>query len=345
MTLPTATKTWKFPKLNQRITFVSLNDTMARLLFGVKDGLVNSGGATPWSVVWSCNGSVGPSSSSDHTDRWSSQTACTTRASVAAAAQSWVVLSDGNGAQILLTYQGATDDVARLAYSPSAAYALAGTTTNQPTATDEVVCSGTSTWLNTATSADRVWDLIATDDGKMFRVMVWRSSVHVCHFGVEACTDTTIGGIGVSFSPAMYGFFVLGNGTAGGGTTFTSTNSNHVYTANARQRVAHASVSSVAKTLNLGISCESLDFWTYAAGQSQDAQGAPYIIPYGLGDATAGQRGRWGNVIDWYLSADTVSEGTMTSDKKWIMFCGGSVPASSGSSLWPWDGVTTPVIA
>lgn len=74
---------------------MSLNDTMARFLFGIKNFLVATLGYT---VKYTCDGTTGPTSANDHTDRWVSFSNCTTRGANAASAQSFVVLTDSSTA-------------------------------------------------------------------------------------------------------------------------------------------------------------------------------------------------------------------------------------------------------
>jgi hypothetical protein len=334
MGLPTKAKTWVISP-NNRITYVSLNDTMASLLYGVKAFLVANG----YTVKWTCNGTTGPTNSSDTTDRWTSKAAATTRSTIAGAAQSWCVLVDGNGCQILLDYQGASDDVARIAFSPGALYALAGTTTQQPTATDEQVLVTTGTLINATTSADRVWHGWVSSDAKMFRVCTFRSSVVASVWGVELCTSLAVAP--AVLSPPVYGFYIIGTTTSLG--FFNAAAGS--YSANVRVRVALGVVSSVNKNLTMGFSKEGFDYTSTGDGVSPEAQGVagPFIVPFGLGDSNAGQRGRWCNVIDQWAIMDNPGQGTTTTGKDFIVLQGATT--GSGAHLWPWDSSTVPAIA
>lgn len=141
MSLPTVVKTWTYSP-NNRITYVSLNATMAALLYGIKNFLVAT---MSYTVKYTCDGTTGPTSSSDHTDRWASVAACLTRGANSTSAQSFCVLTDGSGCDVLLTYQGSGDDVAILAFNPLGAVVPAGTATNEPTSASLVtVVSGTA---------------------------------------------------------------------------------------------------------------------------------------------------------------------------------------------------------
>src|SRR5262245_20319881 len=176
MALPVIQKTWRqlltAGTPGSRVPFVSVLDTMQQVIFRIKDYLCNSSGATTkYTVLWSSSGGTGPTNANDHTDRLTSPTAWTPPATAATASQAWVVLVGGSGEQILFAFQGATDDVMRVAYSPGGLYTLAATTTNQPTATDEqlVIGGASNSIVNNATSTDRILHLWVRDDGKGFR--------------------------------------------------------------------------------------------------------------------------------------------------------------------------------
>lgn len=115
---PAFQKTWDFTGLNQRISFTSLLDTSSRLLYGIKNYLVGTMGAA---LVFSCDGTTGPSSQVDATDRWASFSDCDTRSSVSGAAQSSAVIAWGGG-QLLLAFNGASDDIFRVAFSPGSLF-------------------------------------------------------------------------------------------------------------------------------------------------------------------------------------------------------------------------------
>lgn len=184
MSLPTFTKSWNLTKLNQRISYVSLNDTVATLLYGIKDYLVATMGAT---VVWSSNGTTGPTNSGDTTDRWTSKTAVTVRGATTTAANSWIIIQWA-GVQFLMSYVGASDDVARISFSQNSLFTLAGTTTHTPTATDEVIMSN-ATLVNTTASADRVYSVVASSDRTAFRMYQYRQGVSVKHLGLERVAE------------------------------------------------------------------------------------------------------------------------------------------------------------
>ena len=162
--LPAFLKTWNFAGINQRISFVSLNDTMASLLFKLKDYLVVTLGAAQTTTGFTSDGTTGPTSATDHTDRWVTKANATTRGLIATSnSMSWAVIPWA-GAQLLLAYQGASDDVARIAFSQTASYRPASaaasfvfTVASIPTDTLNAVAHGQVTgdgpfWATTTTT-------------------------------------------------------------------------------------------------------------------------------------------------------------------------------------------------
>ncbi len=175
MSLPAFVKTWSFSLNNATGAFVSLVDTVSQVLYGMKNFLVATMGSTVWG---SCDGTTG-----DNTDRWASKANVVTRGASTAAANSWCVFT-WSGGQVCLSYVGATDDIARMSFSFGSKFTLAGTPTNTPTATDEVVFFATSL-INATATLQRVWSVIAASDRSIFRGVVYRNSVMVECFGVE----------------------------------------------------------------------------------------------------------------------------------------------------------------
>lgn len=196
MSLPSLTKTWLFSNNNTTGTFVSLNDTMAQVLFSIKNFLVATVG---WTVKYTCDGTTGPTSSSDHTDRIASKANCTTRGAAVTNANSFFVLTDGNGVDFCCSYVGATDDICRISYSASGVYTPAGTSNQTPTATDEVLIVNATSLINNTASLNRIWHMQASSDLKLFRFWLYRNSVGIIHFKTEQVTSVVTA---MGFSPA-----------------------------------------------------------------------------------------------------------------------------------------------
>ncbi len=178
--LPTFAKTWDFSKINTRITYVSLNDLSASLMFGIKSQCVATAGATVWG---SCDGTTG-----DNTDRWASKANCTTQGAATTNANSWCVFAWGSG-QFMMSFVGATADVFRVSYSPGSLFVLAGTPNQTPTATDECIIAAAITMVGATTSSDRVYNVLTTSDRSVLRVSCYRQGSIQRAFGFEKVTE------------------------------------------------------------------------------------------------------------------------------------------------------------
>lgn len=329
MTLPTVQKTWSISASN-RVTYVSLNDTVASILYGVKNYLVTTGAYT---VKYTCDGTTGPTSGSDHTDRWASKANCTTRFNGSAGAQSFVVLTDGNGCDILITYAGATDDIFKVSFSPSGVFTPAGTANQQPTATDQQdFVPGTVSSILATTSGDRLWSCWVDSQNKLFRVAIARAGSWVgLIWGVELVASRVSGG--VSFSPAVWGFnYTPANMTAGSAIGFGATN----YSVNVRGGLAKANSTNIQCLGGLEYFGGDAAQWGNVKTELQGSTGYP-IFPLSVGSITAGAQGPVGDLYDWWLGRTTsVSHGDVYGSNQF---------ACMGPGIfWPWTGVAAPVM-
>ena len=324
MALPVLLKTWVISP-NNRITFVSLLDTMARYLFGVKAFLKLNG----YTVRGSSDGVTG---AMDLVDRWTTFANVTTRATAAAAVQSWIVLRDGNGVDILLTYQGASDDIARISFSPGQLFVAAGTPTHQPTATDEQVVSSAVSLINATASVDRLWFGWVSSDFKMCRFAVARNSAWVGRvWGIEELTQQVVAP--AAFSPAVWGFALTV------GTSYFS----------AQAGVARPSVSAVPFNcvVVFGVEVLSNNSLIVAGSKPPMQGGTGYLFhPLSIWSTTAGARGKLGNLIDWWSARFDAEAGSLYGGAKQFIAVSGSAVSTTAvaASAWPWNGITTPIL-
>ncbi len=248
--LPVYLKTWDTSFLNHSMAYVSLIDMMSQNLYNAKNYLVATLGAGVWG---SCDGTTG-----DNTDRWSSKAVVVTRAATTGGANSWVVITMPSY-QLCISYVGASDDVARISYSPGSLFVLAGTHTFTPTATDEVVVAAATTLINATTSANRVQSMVGTTDRTSFHWIMFRQGTLICDIGFETMTGpgitagTVVGsfvniatpntvGNGHSFSPSAGSTGAINSNVAritgtniaidGGGVLFNGFNAGSAYFTN-----------------------------------------------------------------------------------------------------------------
>lgn len=310
-----------------RIPYVSLIDATQNRLFIEKTLMLANG----CSVVWSAAGGVGPASSSDHTDRITSAATWTPRATIAAASQAWVLILDGNGGQLLICFQGATDDIVRISYSPTAAFVLAGTTTNQPTAADELVLSAATTYVGATTSQDRIVHGLCTTDGKSYRFTCLRASALIGQsWHVETFTPNVI-------APATVPLAVcVGAQTPAQllGSTGAS-NFWQSYTASQMGVLVRAVISSVQRLVQCSFATLSAPggagvILTTTAGTTKaELQGGTGFLPWPvwLVSAFASGQGVAGQLIDfWAAQPTSYLVGQGLGDQWWIQV---------GIWLWP----------
>lgn len=330
MSFPTQFKTWG-PGflLNQRISFTSLLDTTGSYITGITNQRIARG----CTASGSSNGTVG---AMDGVNRCTNAAGFAVRASIAGAPQSWIVISDGT-VQTLYTFQGSSDDVARISFSPGSLFVAAGTPTNQPTATDEQVVVSSVSLVGSSPSQDRVFHVWVDSAHQMWRSCIMSAGV-VCAnvVGVEIFDPSLL--IFPATAPVPTWGFTYSQGNTGI-TTLTG-----LCGGTGRARLVASGVPSNA---TLGGFCVVLNGnITGEDGVNLEANGnVPAIRSIGLTSTTVGTRGQIGNRFDWYFSSDNQPNGTTgggASGKEWIFLCD-STSASGRGLLWPWDGVSTPV--
>jgi len=331
MAMPAKQKTWTV-SANNRIPFVTLNDTMSKYLFGVKEFLKTNG----YTIAGSSNGTTGGTPGTpDGVDRWITSANVTTQGANAASAQSWVILTDGNGVQILLTYQGAAAQNARFSFSPGALFVVAATSQNQPTATDEQVFSpATNDVINSTGSLDRSWFGWVDSQSKLCRFAIARNQVFVGQlWGVELVASV-VAGAGTTWSPAVWGFALPANSDTWAGGSVVGL---------ARPTVSSSSVNVSAKWAVEQFGNSSTDTSIHnSKAEMQGALGFP-VVPIGIGSTTAGGQGKLGNLYDfWYGRGSGGSDGDVYQNKQYVGVAG--FRGNTGSLIWPWDGATTPVL-
>lgn len=195
MTTPQLSKAWTI-SANIRNPYTSLVDMAGWFAYQNKLKLL----ASSWTLVWSSDGSTGPASDVDNTDRINSAADFATRGTVDAAPQSWFLVQNVDGVQLLFDYQGAGasptgDDIILVSFSPGGLFARAATPTHKPTATDEVNITAATSIVNNGTSLDRVMSIFCADNGTGWRVVVFRNNALIVSMSLDkvarVAPDTT----------------------------------------------------------------------------------------------------------------------------------------------------------
>jgi len=329
MAFPPIQKTWTISP-NNAIADLTLLAMMANYLLQVANFLLANG--------YTCKGSSnGVTGAMDAVNRWVTVADTAIRGANVTTAQSWMVLTDGNGCDLCLAYEGASDSIARISYSPGGLYVAAATGTHTPTATDELImASATSVIGTTAATTPRVLFMWADSEAKLCRCLLTLDTANAptgITWGLELL-DSTLQDRAIS--PSVWGFaytsgeFQISNITTGFAGAFSQS------VRGGRSRVN-------ASALNLtGGSYQFISSWqaiqTSTQTELQGTSGYPIWGPLRVGSATAGFTGLTANLIDWWsCRAGAPAICGDTYDNLNYMAVG-----TAGGLLWPWDGVTTP---
>ena len=204
MPFPQLSKNWTVSG-NVRQAFTTLIGVMGWFAFENKTRML----ATSWTMKFSSNGTTGPSGAGDTTDRIITAANFATRATVAASPQAWFVVQNLDGTQLLFAYQGASDDIMRISYSPGGLFTLAGTTTHQPTASDEIIIIAATTVIDPTASLDRIMSIFCANDSTAWRVALFRNSVLINALSYDKVTRIAL--VATLPVPYVFGNFIKMN--------------------------------------------------------------------------------------------------------------------------------------
>lgn len=332
MSSPSFRKTWTISPNNQ-IVYTSVNQVAADILLAI-GGTTGFLAITGVTCKGSCDGTIG---AMDATNRWTNNTKTSTRFNGAGGAQSWIVFTLASGVDVLFTYDGVSDDVFKIAFSPGGLYTVAGTANQKPIATDEqdINPSGTS-MVASATSADRRLHMWIDSTKKLIRFAIYRQNTLASVFGVELF-ESVVDGVVTVITQPTWGFLYIQN-------NLTPGNLLSGYVASTIGGLCKATVSSVVKSLQCGASvekfCDQTTAFNAAKPQMQGGTGFA-MLPLGLAttaDSTA--FGKLGNRFDWWQYMNTSALDGDTSDSKKFFLLG-----STGCCAFPWDSATAPINA
>lgn len=325
MSTPVSVKNWITNSLfNQTIVFVSL----LTMLGGVVVGNTNQMIAAGMTCVGSSNGVT---AAMDAVNRCTTAAGFAVRATIAGAAQSWIIISDGVS-QIKFTFKGASDDICTIAFSPGSLYVVAGTATFEPTATDErLIMTGTSVIGSTA-SGNRVFHCWIDSTHRHWRCAIMSAGVLVGALLYWELYDP------IAVAPVVITVPVWGGATEKS-VTQSLGNLAGSYQANQSGGLCRVTLSGTPTNAQLGGTAEV--FNNNSAnddGVNAQAQGnVPILRPIGLAfSATANCIGKAGNRIDWYRSSDFQACGSLSPSRDWVMLNNTATNTVCGV-WWPWN--------
>jgi len=325
MALPVLSKTWQY-NVNQAITAAGSVTATGQAIFLAIKNTLKGFGTLPWTVRGS---SDSVAAGMDAVDRWVA--AGNLVGGNPAVAHSWIVLRQTGIATnyelcIDLTDVGFSSQT--IVISPSAAF-TGGSTTDRPTATDEIVLiNGGACWSNL--DANHVIHGWQSTDGQCTRLVVWRASTNLCTFlmfdkpatSVTGWTNPSLGawqaaGAGV---PNLYS--TLGHATASPFKGRGSTTMTLAFTGEG----AYSSGTYMSQTTDIGTNPNDFDSnWP--------------LFPIGLFSTTAAHRGRHGTVSDlWWKPQSVGNAGDTFPNDATRLF------VAFGDLIFPWNG-SVPVVA
>jgi len=341
MTLPVKQVNWTY-NLNNRVAYTSLTQTSSEVMFLIKNTLTTAG----YTVKGSSDGTVG---AMDGVDRWTDATDAATRGETPTDAASWIVLTDGNGADILFAFVAGSDDAWSLAVSHAGDYAAAETPTFKPLSANAQELSSffapVRTLIGTQTASDRIVHLWLRPLAQGFRVMVMRAGRGVAAFGVDKHTpDSYAPGVTVSAGHGFYGYLtaMVGNNNAAidpapflDGAFVTAVRTNQ----STRLATCARLYEGIGGSLNNSDAASLNQEWINGTQYVAELQGTGYMLrKIGLWSTLAGSRGRVGMHDDWWVGRTLGAfDGDTYGNREFIV-----VNAATGL-VWPWDG--TPSVA
>lgn len=342
MSMPTVVLSWDFTKINQRETYTSVNDATGFTFFTMWRYWIDVLG---WTIKYTCDGTTGPTSSSDHTDRLTTKAKCVTRGASTTAVQSFGVATDGNGADHLLAYVGSGtsptgDDLFYMAYSPTGVYLPAGTSTNTPTATDQVLVQNSLTLVGTGAN-DRLIQMQGSTDKKNFRLWVYSNGVMQREYFIERGTSSVQSALNWT-DPLVVGQNTAISGSSSfsgtGGPISNPSGSSQGSTGNAYAKIAGQIVAvGGGGELYLGSTRMGQGVNCFTTANPELNGGGP-IVPTVFASSTTFTQGKLANRIDsWFPFVNGITDNTWFGSNYNYMY--------ANSRVVPWDGVNPMIIA
>ncbi len=332
---PVLQKSWTIVP-NQRIPIASYATLVlqgGRYLRLIADTLLAHG----YTCKGSCNGTTG---AMDGVNRWTTDAAASVQAANTTTAVSWMVLTDGNGCNIVLSFVGATGDIARISFSASGVTAAAGTPTFTPTSADEIVLFTGVSLITNSTTQDRILYVWVDSTAKLMRTCCFSANATANGtWGVELvnANRTTI-----AFSPAVWGFaFIAANLAMTTSLFFAS----YVVNQNGGQARINGTTTSLGCGAEMFANANPQIFAGNVKPELQQGSGID-MFPIMIGSATATRQGPCAALYDvWTGKFANLTGGCIVDvvfpGGRWIEISG----SSNGSIVWPWDGTTVPQAA
>ena len=295
MSLPTLVKTHQMNVNNTQTAQGSATLDNQALLFAIK-GALKGFAVNPLTVNYSCN-SVTAGTAADGVDRW--VTASNLVFAAAGSAHSWIVLNIAgiaSGAQLMISCNSGANNVNAIIRVSTSAGFTGGTTTADPTATDQItILSGA--WSALVSDLQIRWSVWLATDGSLIRMIAYAAGNPIGTWIIDVPANAKSG-----FTIPFYGY---ANGTANANTGTTLSNLTTL-----------AMVSRIGSTnCNMTFTCEGAAtggalFSNATIGQiANEVDLAWDFYPLGLASSTVGTRGRDASAVDIWFGSSAITSG------------------------------------
>jgi hypothetical protein len=309
MPVPTLVKSWQHNLNNQVAAQASFELTTKRTLRLAKDALKGFG-SNPWTVTRSSNGT---SVNLAGGDLWAADSDLVSNA--AGSNHSWIVLRNSVlGVELCFDFNSGVPYYQTVAVSWSAGY-TGGSLTARPTASDERLLIDRFFWITTnSTNTSNRWSVQHATDGTATRFIFANSSTATGYLLIEKVASSSAG-----WTVPIVAFC---NNTAPTATSLVSSNYGFM---------KHGAVQGSAQMLAEGAGNLGANDTTFG-NVANDVTGEWTFWPLAVAGATAGARGRHGDVVDlWFGSSAIPSADTYPAD-------GTNQFAQFSGLILPWNG-------
>lgn len=302
MALPTPSKTWQASKnLGPFTALASLERAWKDALIGFASGA--------WTVVMSCGRVGGTTWTAGAADYWATDNAIAHANE--GTAHAWIVLKQvgiASNFQVclnLINNSGGGGVVHMVYVSPSAGF-TGGTTTNRPTATDEINCNapGAPEWTaaqNLATYPARL-NVFQSTDGECARWSIWLNNYQTC-FGLVDKPRNPVAGWTTPWA-AVIASQIYNDGQVGNLATYAQ-----LHDAPNRVTVSNGATRGLPYLTSEAIGGNNQAIGRLMSFGGDLDSGAYPICPIGIYCPTAGLRGRLGELYDLWWGSTILNDG------------------------------------
>lgn len=332
MALVTFEKSYDFLVDQTYNTGATDEEQHARILFGIKDALLNFTAA--WSVLSSSDQVLAGAS-----DYWTDWTKILWESGTAP--HSWIVLESPGGGQLLIdcNYSSTRSDLLRVVWSPEGIF-TGGTINVAPTALDQEIMVNIADWMGGATTVLQYqMHMIQSTDGENLLIFIYYNGVPVLNWIMLTVNDP------VDNYTVNQIFFAAGN-TSLTGWMGSVSRLFELELWSAKKDASGDATGLFKGTLTMPVTCPttiSTPLWAKDVIANANAfSGRWQLWPIGFASDVAGAVGRHGRIVDLWVPPANLGQGdTIEADSSNPTY----ELAVLGPLVVPWTGIAPPLIS